>query len=153
MDGTISNITVEQLREMIDLVCPCTDDYLYLYDLKNDYYYISPHAMERFCIPNYEFHDVSKNHEKFVYPEDLEMLQNDLDMMVKGEKNFHNLQYRWLGVDKSPVWINCRGRSIMMNGAIHPLCWGVSMRSVKSKRQITTVVYWLNPACGCIYRR
>lgn len=112
MDGTISNITVEQLREMIDLVCPCTDDYLYLYDLKNDYYYISPHAMERFCIPNYEFHDVSKNHEKFVYPEDLEMLQNDLDMMVKGEKNFHNLQYRWLGVDKSPVWINCRGRLI-----------------------------------------
>lgn len=115
MDGKVSNITIEQLREMIDLVCPCTDDYLYLYDLKNDYYYISPHAIERFCIPDYEFNDVAKNHEKFVHPEDLDMLLEDLDMMVKGVKNFHNLQYRWLGVDKQPIWINCRGRTICDN--------------------------------------
>lgn len=112
MDGNTCHVTVEQLCEMVNLLYPCMDDYLYVYDLKNDYYFISPHAKERFDMPNNEFYDVTKNHEKFVYPDDLEMLVEDLDMMVKGVKTFHNLQYRWLGLDGQPIWINCRGRSI-----------------------------------------
>ena len=31
-------ITVEQFQEGIELLCPCMDDYLYLYDFKKDYY-------------------------------------------------------------------------------------------------------------------
>ena len=34
-------LTVEQLQGGIELLRPCMDDYLYLYDFKNDYYYIS----------------------------------------------------------------------------------------------------------------
>lgn len=112
MDGKDCQITVEQLCEMVDLLYPCMDDFLYVYDLKKDYYFISPHAKERFCLPDNEFHDVAKNHEKFVHPDDLDMLVKDLDMMAKGVKRFHNLQYRWLGLDGEPIWINCRGRSI-----------------------------------------
>lgn len=41
-------ITVEQFQEGIELLCPCMDDYLYLYDFKKDYYYISSHALDRF---------------------------------------------------------------------------------------------------------
>ena len=112
MDGKNCRVTVEQLCEMVDLLHPCMDDFLYIYDLKKDYYFISPHAKERFCLPDNEFNDVAKNHEKFVYPDDLDMLVEDLDMMVKGEKSFHNLQYRWLGLEGEPIWINCRGRSL-----------------------------------------
>ena len=32
----------------IELLCPCMDDYLYLYDFKKDYYYISSHALDRY---------------------------------------------------------------------------------------------------------
>ena len=92
-------LTVEQLQGGIELLRPCMDDYLYLYDFKNDYYYISSHALDRFCLPANSFHDVSKTHEKFVHPEDLEMLQEDLSQMKQGIKHFHNLQYRWLGLD------------------------------------------------------
>ena len=92
-------ITVEQFQEGIELLCPCMDDYLYLYDFKKDYYYISSHALDRFCMPTNAFHDVQKTHEKFVHPEDLEMLQEDLSQMKQGIKHFHNLQYRWLGLD------------------------------------------------------
>lgn len=59
-------ITVEQFQEGIELLCPCMDDYLYLYDFKKDYYYISSHALDRFCMPTNAFHDVQKTHEKFV---------------------------------------------------------------------------------------
>lgn len=104
--------TAKQLRDVIELLHPCMDDYLYVYDFKNDYYFISPHAVERFGMPVNEFHDVAKTHEKFVHPEDLAMLQKDLSEMEQGIKHFHNLQYRWLGLDGQPIWINCRGRTV-----------------------------------------
>lgn len=44
-------VTVEQFREVIDILNPCMDDYLYILDLKNDYYCISANAVERFCLP------------------------------------------------------------------------------------------------------
>jgi len=113
MNYNIRKITVEQLCAIVDVLHPCMDDYLYIYDLKNDYYFISPSAMQRFNLPDYEFHDVAKTHELFVYSEDLEVLIADLAMMKSGEKSFHNLQYRWLDRGKQPIWINCRGCSVL----------------------------------------
>ena len=39
------DITVEQLCRLIDMLHPCMDDYLYVYDLENDYYYIALNNM------------------------------------------------------------------------------------------------------------
>ena len=39
---------VEQLEQIIRLFTPCMDDYLYVMDLKRDYYRISKTAVERF---------------------------------------------------------------------------------------------------------
>ena len=45
------DITVEQLCKVINMLHPCMDDYLYVYDLMNDYYYISPEAIKHFSLP------------------------------------------------------------------------------------------------------
>lgn len=94
---------------MIDLLYPCMDDFLYVYDFINDFYYISPHALQRFSIPDNSFHDVVRTHNLFVYPADLDILQADLSALLAGERDFHNLEYRWLDLEGQPVWINCRG--------------------------------------------
>ncbi|NLL80518.1 MAG: EAL domain-containing protein [Clostridiales bacterium] len=104
--------TVAQLCDVIELLYPCMDDYLYVYDLKNDFYFISPNALDRFLMPSNQFHDVEKTHEQFVYPADLPLLQEDLADIVNGKKSGHNLHYRWVGHDKQPLWINCRGRVV-----------------------------------------
>ena len=104
------NITVEQFCEVIDVLQPCTDDYLFIYDVNDDYYYISPHALSRFALPSQCFHDVLNAHSKFVYPPDIETLQTDLSEIISGKKDFHNLEYRWKDLEGNPVWINCRGR-------------------------------------------
>lgn len=104
-----TQITVEQFCQVIDLLHPCMDDYLYVYDFKNDYYYISPQAVERFALTENSFHNVIEHHEKFVYPPDLPELQKDLNLQISGERSFHNMQYRWLDKTGHPVWINCRG--------------------------------------------
>ncbi len=54
-------LTVDEIRQMIDLYNPCTDDYLFVLDFQKDAYYISPHALERFRLPGYNFHGVMKN--------------------------------------------------------------------------------------------
>lgn len=116
MKRNFENISVEQLCEVIDLLHPCMDDYLYVYDFINDFYYISPHALQRFSLKVNHFHDVVRNHGMFVYPPDLEILQEDLRSILSGEKSFHNLEYRWMDLDRQPVWINCRGFVVRKNG-------------------------------------
>lgn len=110
MEENIRNITVEQLGSIIGLFASSMDDYLYVYDFKQDYYQISPRAAERFLLPSDCFRDVAEEHRRFVYPEDVEKLLTELEQLALGEKTFHNMHYRWLGRDREPIWINCRGR-------------------------------------------
>lgn len=105
--------TFEMFQKIAQEFAPCMHDYLYVYDIPNDTYYITEQALERFLVPDCIFHDVIKAHEKFVYPEDLDMLKQDLQKMIDGEKSEHDLEYRWVGRDGAPIWINCKGRIIM----------------------------------------
>lgn len=105
----VSRITFNQFRTIIDKLKYCMDDYLYIYDLKNDLYYISEKALERFVLPANEFRDVWNVHQQFVYKDDLTILKRDLDDVRRGKVDFHNLEYRWLDKEYQPVWINCRG--------------------------------------------
>lgn len=109
MEHSSPDMTVEQICTVIDLLNPCIDDHLYVYDFTNDYYHISPHAAERFPIPGTAFHNVIENHRHFVYAPDLAALQTDLNDLIAGRKDFHNMQYRWIDRKGQPVWINCRG--------------------------------------------
>lgn len=105
-------ISISQFNDVIDTLAPCMDDYLYIYDMKNDLYCISPTALERFRIPSGCFSGVTETLKNFVYPEDFGALEEDIAKIQKKETKFHNLQYRWLNKEGSPIWINCRGRVI-----------------------------------------
>lgn len=102
----------DEYRNLIDGFAPCMDDYLYYYDLQKDMYYISPKALERFALPNNFFTNVIETHKEFVYEEDVAILVEDLKKMVSGESDNHNIEYRWIGKDGQPIWINCCGRAL-----------------------------------------
>lgn len=112
MEDCRKKITFEQMEEVIDILNPTIDDYIYIFDIQNDVYCISENALERFPIPSKQFANVTKTLKTFVYPNDWEILKQDLDRIVGNETKFHNLQYRWLDKEGSAVWINCRGRVI-----------------------------------------
>ena len=102
----------EEFCELIDSFSPCMNDYLYFYDIRQDKYYISERALERFSMESNLFSNVTENHRKFVYADDVDALVEDLEKMVSGEKDEHNIEYRWIGKNGNPIWINCRGRVI-----------------------------------------
>ena len=88
------------------------NDYLYAYDILNDVYYISRRAVERFRIPSSIFHNVMNTFEGFVYTEDWEMFQEDIEKILAGRKTDHNMVYRWTDHQGNPIWINCKGKVI-----------------------------------------
>ena len=109
MKNIRERITMEQFKKVIDILNPCMDDYLYIYDIQNDHYCISPNALMRFRLPASEFSDVVAMHARFTYPDDIKALQEDLNRIIRKESTSHNMQYRWLDKNNKAVWINCRG--------------------------------------------
>lgn len=109
-------VSFENYCEIINDFAPCMDQYLYAYDLQGDSYYISENALERFRIPSTLFHHVVETHQDFVYPQDFKMLETDLQAILLGKKEAHDIDYRWIGIDGEPIWINCRGQLIRENG-------------------------------------
>lgn len=105
----MQRLTKEQMEQIIQLFSAYMDDYLYIMDLKSNYYRISKGAVERFMVPAEAFENARTVHAAFVYEEDREMLDKDLGQILEGKKKSHNLHYRWIGKDGSPIWINCRG--------------------------------------------
>lgn len=119
MDLQQPDYSFQALCELIQQFAPCMNDYLYAYDLSTDNFYITERAVERFLIPTNRFQQVVDTLKTFVYPEDFPVLQADLQEMLDYKKDTHNLEYRWLGRDGSPIWINCRGR-LLKNSRENP---------------------------------
>ncbi len=120
MNSKVEQISASTICEVIELLSPATDDYLYVYDFGQDHYYISPHARQRFLLSDYSFHNVSENLKKAVYPEDFPKLRADLNEILTTDRCTHNLTYRLLSVEEKPVWINCRG-TVVRDEAGKPL--------------------------------
>ena len=119
MLDSVLNMSKKQIEDAIRILNPCMNDYLYVFDLKEDYYVISKHATERFILPSDKFYNATKKHEDFVYPEDISMLGKEIEQIKAGKKKFHDMKYRWLDKHNNPVWINCRG-SILFDENTQP---------------------------------
>ena len=95
-----------------ELFSTCMNDYLYVWDLEHDVYYITERAVARFDLPSNIFQNVDEVHKRVVHPDDYNLLLTDMSEMRSGRKSWHNLRYRWMSVNQEPVWINCQGRTI-----------------------------------------
>ena len=109
MKPDFNHFSIESLRQVIDLFDPTTDDYLFVYDLQKDLFYIAPHATERFAMDANTVDHATKALEKLVYPPDLEILHDDMEELKSTNRKIQNLSYRWMSKGGEPVWINSRG--------------------------------------------
>ncbi len=143
----VQDYTFEEFCEMIKHFATCMDDYLYFVDIQQDKYYISNKALERFAMSSNYFSNVTESHREFVYEEDFPLLEEDLNGVISGEKDEHNIEYRWISKDGEPVWINCRGRSIKdengkpiyMYGCVNEIGKRRKADNVSGLREITAV--------------
>lgn len=109
MEASFNREAIQKFEAMIKILNPCVDGYLYIFDFEMDTFCISENAVERFCIPESKYGNATEEFATFVYAEDLPTLIEDIEKVKSGEKNFHNLRYRWLDRGGKALWINCRG--------------------------------------------
>ena len=110
MEEKLERISIKQFKNIIKTLDTSMNDYLYIMDLKNDYYCISKNAVVRFMLPGAEFHEVAENLKQVILPEDSPSVLEDIALIKAGKKQFHDIQYRWWNREQRAVWINCRGR-------------------------------------------
>ena len=80
------------------------DNYLYVYDIIQDLYFISERA-QKDLIRLIMFYKCSGRTPKFVYSEDYDALKVELKKLDRGERDRYNMQYRWLNKECVPVWL------------------------------------------------
>ena len=97
---------------LIDLIAPCMDDYLYIIDLKNDTLRTSQSAVERFMLSDKFMNDAIKHLRTLVYEKDRKLFENHKRKIYDGNEKRYNLLCRLMNRKNLPVWINCRGEVI-----------------------------------------
>ena len=66
-----------------ELFSSCMNDYLYVWDLAHDVYYITERAVERFNLPSDIFRNVAEVHKQVVHPDDYDLLMTDMGEMIR----------------------------------------------------------------------
>ena len=83
----------------------CMNDYLYVYDIMNDTYFITEGAAERFALPGCLFHDVTENLRACVHPDDFPPHYSaGLNLSISaGILSAINMIFRLMGLITMPI--------------------------------------------------
>lgn len=106
----------ETTLKLIETINRSTDDYLFIWDIKAD---------TRWFFGDIDkYYDIRKNGSetnstsdilKIIHPADSEAVLKSLEQIANGEKDTHNMDYRWINRKGEKVWINCHGTVIRDN--------------------------------------
>lgn len=106
----------ETTLKLIETINRSTDDYLFIWDITADtrwffgdidkHYNIRKNGSETNSTPEML---------KIIHPADSEAVLKSLEQIAKGEKDTHNMDYRWINRNGQKVWINCHGTVIRDN--------------------------------------
>ena len=107
MENVVSDF--DQIDGILKVLSECTDEFLYIYDIKKNLFKITERAKDVFLFDDTNVYDADREILQYVYPEDRKLLADSLWDIVIGKTDTHNLEYRWLDKQGNPIWISCRG--------------------------------------------
>ena len=94
---------------LLNLLSETTDDYLYMWDIRNGTFYISDNAYDDLDISRLIEQDVVTVWSKIMVREDLELWLSDMQMIQEGSKDYHDMEYRVYNKSGRVIWVSCRG--------------------------------------------
>ena len=110
MDISTKHKVESQYEAILHILSECTEDYIYIYDLNNDFFRISSGALEFYDLPSTRFYNATEYILNAVHPDDKALLITDLNLIKEGKSVTHDLEYRWLDKQGKSSWISCRGK-------------------------------------------
>ncbi|WP_407426721.1 EAL domain-containing protein [Treponema sp.] len=139
MSYDLEHITSRQLEGIIHILNQCTDSFLYIFDLSNDTFFISPYARKLFDLPEEKIENAIQQIQKIVYKEDQASFRAEIDLVSTGKKSDHNLDYRWVNRNGKPVWIRSVGKLLPNGDSDNKILTGqISIISDEDKTDLLT---------------
>lgn len=104
---------IRNYLNVLNIVSKSTDSYLYLWDITRDQNWVFGDIDESYALrQDGKAMSTIADMEKIVYPADRQALHEDLQKIIDGKKQTHNMNYRWINRSGEAVWISCRGTVI-----------------------------------------
>ena len=103
----------ETTLKLVETINSTTDDYLFIWDIRADKRWFFGDIDARYDIrKNGSETNSTPEMLKIIHPADSRAVLQSLEQIAKGEKDTHNMDYRWINRDGEKVWINCHGTVI-----------------------------------------
>ena len=110
--------------DIISLISDSTDDFIYVWDIKNDRLYLSPSITEHYNINLHHTFCSLNDWLKLIYAADAQAIQQDFELIKSGKIHSHNTEYRVINKKKEKIWVSCRGKCVPDNAVIPSLMVG-----------------------------
>lgn len=106
----------ETILKLIETINRSTDDYLFIWDIFADKRWFFGDIDKHYDIRNGgDATNSTDDMLKIIYPADRKSVLESLNAIKNGEKDTHNMDYRWINKNGEKVWINCHGNVIRDN--------------------------------------
>lgn len=104
---------IRNYMKALESMSTSTDDYLYLWEIEADRNWFFGNIGEKYhLMDDGKCYCTIEEWSKNVHSKDLPKLVEDLNMVIRGDKNVHDMEYRMIDRDGNYVWVSCRGNVI-----------------------------------------
>ena len=108
-----SDLGFEMVCKLMETVNRSTDDYLFIWDICEDTRWFFGNIDACYDIhPNGGETNSTSEMLRIIHPADRAAVLNSLNEIARGQKDTHNMNYRWINRKGESVWINCHGNVI-----------------------------------------
>ena len=102
--------------KLMDTINNSTDDYLFIWDIRRDTRWFFGDIDKHYDIrKNGSETNNTKEMMRIIHPADRAAVLESLTQIANGDKDIHNMDYRWVNRNGEKVWINCHGTVIRDN--------------------------------------
>lgn len=134
----LENMSIEQIKSIMDVLQKASDAYLYILDLTSNVYMIPEKLTKRVALNSTRIENCMEKLKEVIHPSDWSMLEADIKRCISGEQEIHDLEYRWLDRDNRVIWISCKGTVITDAGGHRLLIGKINELGRKAKADNVT---------------
>ena len=137
----LRQVQIERYLEFLNLLAQSMDAHLFLYDINanKNWFFNDINAKFPICKDGSPTNTIEEMM-AVVHPSDREELAASLQKIADGTSREHNMNYRWINREGTPVWVNCHGKVINdANGKPFLMIGRVSDTALRA---------WYNPLTG-----
>lgn len=106
-----NSLNLNHIEIFFELLSQSTEDYIFFWDTNINKFKISSAVFDEFNLSKDVDSDVVNCWSKIIYPDDVQVWKDDIQALVDGKKDEHNLEYRLINKYGEVVWISCRGKA------------------------------------------